>query len=67
MNRLDSLDLDAADLRRIDEIMTSQTGQGLAAEVAQWRKRRNQVWLAIGLSVLLLGVAGAWLMRVWMS
>lgn len=67
MNRLDSLDLDAADVRRIDEIMTSRTGQGLDAEVAQWRRRRNQLWLAIGLSVLLFGIAGAWLMRVWVS
>lgn len=57
MKRLDSLDLDAADLQRIDEIITLRTGQNLAAETAHWR-RRNRFWLAILLGLLLLAVAG---------
>jgi hypothetical protein len=65
MKRLDYLDLDATDLQRIDEIITAQTGQTLAAETAQWRRRRNMFWLAISLVLLLLGVAGVLLVRWW--
>ena len=63
MKRLDCLDLDAADVQRIDEIITLRTGQGLAAETARWRRRRNSFWMAVSLGLLLLVAAGLALYR----
>lgn len=65
MKHMDYLDLDAADLQRIDEIITLRTGQTLAAETASWRRRRNRFWMAILLVLLLLMVAGVLLVQWW--
>jgi hypothetical protein len=65
MNRLESFDLDSRDLQGIDEIIRLETGQGLAAESAHWRRRLNRLWLAIVLGLLLLGVAAVLVVRSW--
>lgn len=65
MKRLDSFDLDPRDLQGIDAIITLETGQNLAAETAQWRRRRNGFWLAIALILLFLGVAAVLVVGSW--
>ena len=58
MNQLDSLDLDPADAKRIDEILVMQRGRGLAAEAALWRRRRR--WFTVwSLGLLLVAVLTA--------
>jgi hypothetical protein len=59
VKRLEVFALDAADVRRIDEIVTALTGQGLAAEVARWHARRRRQWIALALVLVLAAIAAA--------
>ncbi len=64
LKRLESFDLDAADVARIDEILKLQFGEGLAAEAARWKQRRWRHWLAVSIGVLVLSiVAVSWYLR----
>jgi hypothetical protein len=65
MKRLDSFDLDPGDVQGIDAIITSKTGRNLAAETAQWRRRRNWFRLAMAMALLFLGAAAVLLIRSW--
>jgi hypothetical protein len=65
LKHLDCLDLDAADVQRIGEIIALQTGQSLAAEAVHWRRRRNRFWMAVSLGLLLLAAAGFALYQSW--
>ena len=65
MRQLDCLDLAADDVRRIDEIISLETGMSLAAETARWRRRRNWLSTALLLGVLALGAAGVVVVRWW--
>jgi hypothetical protein len=65
MRQLDCLDLAADDVRRIDEIISLETGTSLAVETASWRRRRNWLWAALLLGMLALGAAGAVVVRWW--
>ena len=65
MRQLDCLDLAADDVRRIDEIISLETGTSLAAETVSWRRRRNWLWTALLLGMLALGAAGAVVVRWW--
>ena len=60
MKPLEELDLGAADLQRIDEIITRTTGRSLGDEVAQWRRRRNRFWMCLSLGLALLLAAAGW-------
>lgn len=60
---MESLDLDAADVQRIDEILSLETGRGLTEETAQWRRRRRWLWGAAWLGVLVLGTVAYLLYR----
>ncbi|MDH4186963.1 MAG: hypothetical protein OEV08_08190 [Nitrospira sp.] len=66
MNRLEHLKLDDADLQRIDEIITLQTGHSLVDEAAQWRRRRNRAWLLVVLVLLVIVAAGVFFIQ-WLA
>lgn len=52
--RLDYLEIDETDVRRLDEIITLNSGLNLAAEKAHWLRRRNRYWMSIFFVLLLL-------------
>lgn len=54
MKPIDEFDLDAADVERLDAIVTRRSGRGLLAETRRWRQQRR-CWLAaatVALSII---------------
>jgi hypothetical protein len=52
--KLDYLEIEDADVRRLDEIITLHNGQSLAAEKTHWLRRRNRFWMTVFVVLLLL-------------